>query len=261
MNRWCMLIPASLLLLAPLMAQARAQGAIIETLEELRDVRRAPDFRGVLPARADLTATVPPPGDQGPTGTCTSWGATYAAASQAGRRAGLGPSLKLSPSFTYNRITHDPLCLAATKISVTLDMLRDSGALPLEEYVFDGGWCGRLPTDAELRRAAKYRIKGWSDFDARVAENVKAQLTRGVPVIFDMRPNQQFHDFKGDAVLDIPGVMSGNSGHTMVAVGYDDARQAFRIQNSWGRSFGEGGYAWLSYAFWTRNVHVGYVID
>lgn len=261
MTRLCTLILANLLLLAPLTAQAQAQGAIIETLEELRDVRLAPEFRGVLPGRVDLTSTLPPPGDQGPTASCTSWGATYAAASQAMRRAGLGPLLRLSPSFTYNSITRDPLCIAGTKISVTLNMLRDVGALPFEEYVFDGGWCGRLPTDAELRRAAKYRIKGWSDLDAHVFENVKAQLSRGVPVIFDTQPNAQFHAFKGDGVLDFPGVMNGGGGHTMVAVGYDDARQAFRIQNSWGRSFGEGGYAWLSYGFWSRNVHVGYVID
>ena len=260
MKRSCILILASVLLLPPLAPHARAQGAIIESLEELRDVRRAPDFRGVLPPRIDISSTLPPPGDQGPTASCTSWGTTYAAASQAGRRAGLGPSLKLSPSFTYNRIVHDPLCITPTRISTTLDLLRDVGALPFEEYVFDGGWCGRLPTDAELRGAAKYRIKGWSDLDARVVEGVKAQLARGVPVIFDMRPNAQFQDFKGDNVLDIPGVMNGD-GHTMVAVGYDDARQAFRIQNSWGRKFGEGGYAWLSYGFWVRNVHVGYVID
>jgi hypothetical protein len=261
MKRSCILVLANLLLLAPPMAQAHAQGAIIESLEELRGVPRAPDFRGTLPARIDLTATVPPPGDQGPTGSCTSWGATYVAASQAGRRAGLGPSLRLSPSFTYNKIANDSLCVAGTKASVTLDMLRDTGALPFEEYVFDGGWCGRVPTDEEVWRAGKYRIKGWSDLDARVIESVKAQLARGVPVIFDMQPNQQFHDFKGDGVLDIAGVMNGNSGHTMVAIGYDDARQAFRIQNSWGRTFGEGGYAWLSYGFWSRNVHVGYVID
>ena len=139
-------------------------------------------------------------------------------------------------------------------------MLRDVGALPFEEYAFDGGWCGRLPNDAELQRAAKYRIKAWSKFDARVVEQVKAQLARGVPVIFDMRPVAQFLQFKGDGVLDIPGVMNGG-GHTMIAVGYDDARNAFRIQNSWGRNFGDSGYAWLSYEFWTRNVQVGFVID
>ena len=47
----------------------------------------------------------------------------------------------------------------------------------------------------------------------------------------------------------------------MVVVGYDDAKQAFRIQNSWGRSWGDGGYGWFSYEFWKRNVTLGFVID
>jgi C1A family cysteine protease len=47
----------------------------------------------------------------------------------------------------------------------------------------------------------------------------------------------------------------------MTAIGYDDNRAAFRIQNSWGRKWGDGGYAWLGYDFWAHNTHVGYVID
>jgi hypothetical protein len=243
--------------------QARAQGtgAIIETLDELVDVPRAQGFRGALPPRMDLTATIPPPGNQGTSGSCASWAVTYAAGSQAARRAGLGPTLKLSPSFTYNRVARDPICAAGTRASVTLDMLRDVGSLPFEEFVFDGGWCGRLPTDAELQRAGKYRIRGWSTVDARKIEDVKGQIARGVPVAFDMRPDDQFHGFKGDSVLDIPGTMNGAGGHSMIAVGYDDARKAFRIQNSWGRAWGEGGYAWLGHDFWARNTQVGYVID
>jgi C1A family cysteine protease len=64
---------------------------------------------------------------------------------------------------------------------------------------------------------------------------------------------------RGDAVLnedDVPG-----EGHAMVAVGYDDAKQAFLIQNSWGPSWGNKGYGWFGYDFWKRNVRVGHVIE
>jgi hypothetical protein len=203
---------------------------------------------------------MPPPGDQGPTGTCASWAVTYAAGSQALRRAGLGATLKLAPSFTYNKLAHDPICKLGTKPSDTLDMLRDVGAIPFEQYVFDGGWCGRQPTAAELLLAARYRIKRWTKLDPRRIEDVKGQLARGVPVIFAMHDEAQLQQVKGDGVVDIPGVLQGN-GHAMTAVGYDDARRAFRIQNSWGRSWGDGGYAWFGYDFWARNAQVGYVID
>ena len=253
-----LIVASAILLLANVIAtSARAQGAIIETLGELRNVPEPPGFRGTLPASIDLSSTLPPPGNQGSSGSCTSWAVTYAAASQAARRTGLGSSLKFSPSFTYNQLSHDPICLLGTKASATLDMLRDVGALPFEKFVYDGGWCGRVPTAAELQEAARYRIKGWTKIsDARKIEDVKAQLARGVPVIFDMRPNEQFQQFKGSGVLDFPGGMNG-FGHSMIAIGYDDSRNAFRIQNSWARTFGEGGYAWLSYDFWARNTHVG----
>jgi C1A family cysteine protease len=64
---------------------------------------------------------------------------------------------------------------------------------------------------------------------------------------------------RGDAVLeedDTPG-----EGHAMVAVGYDDARKAFLIQNSWGRSWGSNGRGWFGYEFWKRNARAGFVVE
>lgn len=39
------------------------------------------------------------------------------------------------------------------------------------------------------------------------------------------------------------------SGHGILVVGYDDDRQAFKILNSWGSGWGEGGFAWLPYTY------------
>jgi hypothetical protein len=36
-------------------------------------------------------------------------------------------------------------------------------------------------------------------------------------------------------------------GHSCVVVGYDDDRQAWKIQNSWGTDWGEQGYLWVAY--------------
>ena len=49
----------------------------------------------------------------------------------------------------------------------------------------------------------------------------------------------------------------------MALVGYDDARDAFRLLNSQGRDWGDNGYAWIGYAAWqqaTRDGHA-FVID
>jgi C1A family cysteine protease len=36
-------------------------------------------------------------------------------------------------------------------------------------------------------------------------------------------------------------------GHSCVVVGYDDTRQAWKVQNSWGTDWGEAGYFWIAY--------------
>jgi hypothetical protein len=239
-------------------APGRAQGAVDEVLEELGPAVRRPPTRTVLPARVDLTDTLPPPRGQGTTSSCTSWSTTYGAATQALRRADpAAPAL--SPASTYNRIADDPTCQRPTRISETLDLLRRVGALPLQAFAFDGGWCGRVPSAAEIAEAARYRIRGWNAFDAADPDRVKGQLADGRVVIVSIPMTARLRAHRGEAVFAADGEVKGR--HAIVAVGYDDARGAFRIQNSWGIGWGDGGYAWFDYAYWRRTVRTGFVIE
>jgi cathepsin L len=40
---------------------------------------------------------------------------------------------------------------------------------------------------------------------------------------------------------------TGNVNHGVTLVGWDDAKQAWRIKNSWGTGWGESGYMWIAY--------------
>jgi C1A family cysteine protease len=249
--------PAALACLATLLAPlaARAQGAVLEDFEALR-TQEPPSYRAVAPERFDLSPKMPPPRRQADTSSCVSWSVTYAAASLSLRER--FPDLVLSPSFTYNQVARDKACQTATAASRTLEMLRTVGALPIDEFAFDAGFCGRMPTPAELARAANYKIAGWSSFDARDLSRVKQLIAGGSAVIFGMRSGPALRGLKSDAVLDTDE--STGEGHEMVVVGYDDARKAFKVQNSWGTSWGAGGYGWLSWDFWRARVRTAYVI-
>jgi hypothetical protein len=50
------------------------------------------------------------------------------------------------------------------------------------------------------------------------------------------------------------------TGHAIAAVGYDDSRRALKIINSWGQDWGEGGFAWISYATAKEEVMEAYVM-
>jgi len=38
-------------------------------------------------------------------------------------------------------------------------------------------------------------------------------------------------------------------GHAVLAVGYDQAKRAFIVRNSWGVSWGFGGYCWFPFEY------------
>ena len=249
--------------LAPSLAAslAFAQGAIVESLDDVRGAPEAPAFRGLPPGAVDISASLPPPMSQGDAETCTSWAVTYAAASAAlWARNPMEPLVALSPAFTYPLAGGGQYCRGFTFISRTLDVLRDTGALPMPEYVYDPGWCGRRPTAEQQARAASFRIAAWQKLDASDLEKVKGQLADHRPVIFGMSVGPAFHSFRGGGVFDAFEEGAGTTGHAMVLVGYDNSRAAFRLMNSFGRDWGDGGYAWLGYDLWRRKVKVGFVI-
>ena len=47
-------------------------------------------------------------------------------------------------------------------------------------------------------------------------------------------------------------------GHAMVVIGYSDDRNAFKIINSWGTEWCDGGYGWLDYNHFNRVVRGAY---
>ncbi len=241
---------------------AHAQGALLETLDDVRGIPDAPGSRSVsLPPSVDIAASLPSPRAQGETDTCTSWAVTYAAGSAALRRTHPErPELALSPAFTYPLAGGGRYCRGSTYISKTLDVLRDSGALPLQEYAFDPGGCGRQPTPAQRSRAAGFRIAGWWKIDAHDLTAVKSQLAERRPVIFGLSAGPVFVQFRGEGIFNTMETGPSTTGHSMVLVGYDDSRDAFRLMNSFGRSWGDNGYGWISYDLWVRKVSVGFVI-
>lgn len=76
---------------------------------------------------------------------------------------------------------------------------------------------------------------------------VRSAIASGYPVGVGMQVDAAFESHQGaNIITSVAGPSFG--GHAMPIVGYDDARGAVRLLNSWGLLWGDGGYAWLSYA-------------
>lgn len=87
--------------------------------------------------------------------------------------------------------------------------------------------------------AGYYRI--FDDGNARL-ERIRLALANDRPVAFGTAVDRAFLDFGGGRTVGPP--MSVYGRHAMLVVGYEPGR--FRVVNSWGRYWGDGGFAWLS---------------
>ncbi len=124
------------------------------------------------------------------------------------------------------------------------------------------------PSEQSPNRNA-FRINGYVDITgsgAAFRNSVKRQLDMGRPVVFGTTLPIGFQEFRAttaDATDNMPGAAtdvtkpfkgggmcttSGHcGGHAMVFTGYDDAKNAYRVLNSWGGDWGDNGYLWWDY--------------
>lgn len=231
---------------------ASAQGLLIEPDSRYRSFPIAPVFRAFLPAEADLSAYFPPPGFQGPQGSCTAWAVGYALRSYyEGRRQGWdvrAPEHQVSPASIYDQILakHDD-CDAGSTISDALDLLKVRGAMPLSEMPYDPASCSLVPGRVDDR----WRISDWMRVDHDRLDDVKGAIAQGNPVVFGMNTSKSFSKLQASAIYNAMDE-ERDYGHAMVAVGYSDSRQAIKVINSWGPEWAEKGFGWISYQAFSR---------
>jgi hypothetical protein len=89
----------------------------------------------------------------------------------------------------------------------------------------------------EAQVGAYFRIARGDD-----GASIIEALRRGFCPVFGMEVDDAYMQYRGG--LWTPGG-SSYGGHAQVVVGYDAARVAFRVLNSWGSGWGDGGFAWI----------------
>ena len=244
-------------LLAP---RAAAQGLVFEPDEAYAAYPKLERHRAFLPERVDLSHRFPTPGDQGNQGSCVGWAVGYAARSYyAVIREGQSRnniSAIPSPAYIYGAIKSAGDCDTGSLITRALALLSSEGALSMARYPYSDRQC-----PAPNRVASpQFRIANWRALTAGVVDDAKGALAKGHPVIIGARMTKDFVRMRGDVVWRgegerIPG------GHAMTLVGYDERRQAFRVINSWGTKWGDGGFGWIGYEAYRAFVNQAYVMD
>ena len=217
-----------------------------------------------LPDKVDLSPNMPPPGDQGAQASCTAWAVGYGLRSYMAKvsqrwnfssGAGLQLERVFSPAFIYNSTrTAD----GGATLGAVLAFMRDRGVSTWADFPYDPSSFDKKPGDRLLSDAARWRIASFQTLDPRVL-NLKQQLANGRPVVIGAEVSKDFKS--GNLGLDGVWRKSGLAieAHAMLLVGYDDQKEAFKLMNSWGRDWGDAGFAWLAYDLVPKVVVEAYV--
>ncbi|MDR1860446.1 MAG: C1 family peptidase [Bacteroidales bacterium] len=228
-----------------------------------------------LPYSVDLTAKLPPVGDQGAYGTCVAWSVAYgmrsyldAASFSLTAQQLADPAYQYSPADLWMAASEKGADCGGSNFEPMFDVLVNRGITTLKNAPYSNLNCGGSPqqtwtTDAASRKILNYRMIAEADL---TVENLKTHLAQGQIISFGARLGDNFMAWTGSGVLSSETYNQPNmqhAYHAIILAGYDDtkgANGAFLVYNSWGNSWGNQGKIWVDYKFFIENfVFIAFV--
>ena len=215
-----------------------------------------------LPPSIDLSANFPPVGSQGRQNSCVGWAVGYALKSFQERieeRWEFSQATTFSPAWIYNQINRGSD--EGSLIDEALSLIVDKGAATRRTMPYDHTDYLSQPTDAATREARQYKARNWGRVQGTT--QIKAALFQRLPVVVGMDVHDSFQRLRGANSVYNTFRSQSPGGHAVTIVGYDDYRfgGAFKVVNSWGPSWGDGGYFWLPYRHLQEVVGQAYVLQ
>ncbi len=173
-------------------------------------------------------------------------------------------TLWASPSYIYARALGMSPCNEGSAVMEALNLFTRTGAATIAEQPYRSAdnpmLCEPLTPDVATAPHV-FRIGSWqriSGTGAALRGRIRESLAAGIPVPFGVELPEGFMEFRENvAGVDVRAPFRGTGmcmgsghcgGHAMLITGYDDARGAYRVLNSWGADWGDGGYLWWDYA-------------
>ena len=218
-------------------------------------------------SRVDNSYYLPPVGDQGNENSCVGWAMGYYLKGyqeiKEHKWSKYNPQYWMSPYFVYNHINGGKD--NGSFLSDAAKLICNVGVSPFEDFISHN--YTELPSKKAYFDAAKYRTEDYHWIYG--VDNLRQLLANGKVAVLGIYvwDNLYYISSYGNVytVADRTGVNHG--GHAVLVVGFDDNKYtkdgfgAFKIVNSWGDSWGDNGFFWMSYrAVMTHYMSTGWAI-
>ena len=220
-----------------------------------------PDFRdhtytvtapAVLPPSVDLRASFPPCYDQGQLGSCT--GNAIAGDCEfdmiTQREVSFTPA-RLGIYYLERKLEGTVNQDSGAQIRDGIKVVAKYGVWPEAMQPYDITKFKKAPTKAMLKVGTAHQALTYERLDGSLLQ-MKTRLASGFPFVFGFTVYDSFESatVAKTGIVPMPGPNeSVLGGHAVLAVGYDDSKQAVLVRNSWGTSWGIKGYFWMPYDY------------
>ena len=230
----------------------------LPSIPDQRDIPyRSPYKPEDLPSSVDMREDVYEIENQGSIGSCVANGVASSCELIANRN---DKPIDLSRLFLYNatKVYENRLGEEGLYTRDAYHVAYKQG-MPTEEYYpYDISKDDIAPSEEDYREAFNNRIDRYENVvqwntigSVKKVNTIKSALHEGMPVGFAMMITPSLIDLKGSwkehKYKGVDRDNTGLGGHYMLIVGYDNKEGKFLVQNSWGTSWGDGGYCGLPY--------------
>lgn len=227
-----------------------------------KDFHAVPNL-STLPRQVDLREHCSPVEDQGRVGSCVA-NAVVGALEHQRRRAGQ-VAIDLSRMFVYfnaRRMRGSEHQDCGTTIASGMAAFLAFGAPPESQWPYDPSLVTTVPSAAVFQQALAHVPAEYARVDG--LEHVQGALARGYPVVFSASiPQRYYQQAAQTGVIPRPSdselmaIRTQHGRHAMLLVGYDLDEHAFLVRNSWGTSWGRGGYCRLHFDAYAASLAAG----
>jgi C1A family cysteine protease len=247
------------------MTSPRSRYVLAEDIPDPRDYvysLKPPQIHGTLPPRIDLRKRCSPVLDQGSIGTCTAHAvaAAFAYEQRVQRSRVIRPS-RLFIYYNERALTGQRSVNGVVRLRDAIKAVAKRGVCleSLWPYSEASSAVRSKPPKEAFAAASRYKILEYhripieSHSPAVFLKHLKHCLADGCPFAFGfmLYESMESIEVKKTGVMPLPKPKREElkGGHAVLAVGYDDRRNAVLARNSWGPDWGIGGYFWMPYKF------------
>lgn len=209
-----------------------------------------------LASKVDLRPDCPAVYDQGDLGSCTAnaLAALVAFLFKKEKKTVYTPS-RLFIYYNERVLEHTVSIDAGAMIRDGMKVLNKQGSPHETMWAYVIRNFTKKPTTDVFADGLKHLVTSYQRVDNTNLSLMKTVLSNGTPIVGGFTV---FESFETDAVANtgivpMPSMReSVLGGHAVLVVGYDDTHNWFIVRNSWGPSWGDNGYFYIPYAYFTN---------